>query len=150
MTSNTPHDDDPAVEARWLDEQRSVVEDYLKHERLQHGGVAELPDWFLAPYVSIWRVVSPSHPPATGWWAISGDLPTDYRSSSEAKDARGAMGAFAERWRSLAEAMARDEPGSETSIGQREDWPELQPLLASRAQILSDWSQADALWEEDD
>lgn len=79
MTDAADHDD-AAVEARWLAEQRADLEDYRRREGVEHGGVAETPDWCVAPYV------------ATGWWAIAGDLPMDYLSPPSSRGMR------AKRW----------------------------------------------------
>src|SRR5947207_722565 len=48
--------DDPKLEAEWLSEHRTNVQRYLRDQGVEHGGVASEPEWFLAPYVSIWRI----------------------------------------------------------------------------------------------
>ena len=59
--------DDPIIEAAWLAGQRTCVTDYLGRQGITHGGLAEAPDWFVAPYVSLWRVASGKYPQSTGW-----------------------------------------------------------------------------------
>jgi hypothetical protein len=140
--------DDPAGEASWVAAMREGVIAYLKREGVAHGGVWERPDLFVAPYVSIWRVVSRKNPRATGWWAIAGDLPTDYLSSADAHDAREAMKTIAARWRAAAESMKRGVQPSGLSIGTPDNWMELGPLLAARADLLARWADDDALWSK--
>jgi hypothetical protein len=138
--------DDPARKAAWIREQREVVLEYLAREQVSHLGVPELPEWFFAPYVAIWSVASKKRPGAVGWWAISGDVPTDYTSSSEIRDARMAMRSFSLRWAKAAKQMAAGEESDEFQVGRVENWPELAPLLASRAELLGEWAAADDMW----
>lgn len=142
--------DDPRIEAHWLTEQREVVVAYLSGQAVSHGGIPTAPEWFVAPYVSIWRVISGINPPVTGWWAISGDLPTDYLSSHDAADARQAMREFARRWQTAAESMKRGEEPSEVRIGAPDEWPMLGDLLERRATLLWNWSGDDTQWEQAD
>src|SRR5437764_5727586 len=45
------------------------------------------PRWFLSPYVAVWAVRSRANPDRVGWWAISGDLPTDYMTCGREQEA---------------------------------------------------------------
>jgi hypothetical protein len=137
---------DPKVEARWLTEQRESVERYLQREEVRHRGVASQPEWFVAPYVSVWRIESKKKPGAIGWWAVSGDLPTDYLTGRDAVDARSALGAFAARWREAAACMLRGEEPADVTIGDREGRRELGDLLRRRAKIFQEWADDDAMW----
>jgi len=139
--------DDPKVEAEWLAKQREAVLRYLQDEGIRHGGVAPDPDWFVAPYVSIWTVESGTRPGAIGWWAICGDLPTDYLSGEDAADARGAMAAFAHRWREVSAYMLRGERHPTVTIGPAGRERELGDLLSRRAGILEDWTNDDEMWQ---
>lgn len=138
--------DDPERETAWIREQRELVLEYLAREQVTHLGVQERPEWFLAPYIAIWSVASKKRPGAVGWWAISGDVPTDYISSSEIRDARMAMRVFSRRWSKAAKQMAAGEESDEFQIGTVDSWPELAPLLASRAKLLGEWAAADDMW----
>src|SRR6516162_8423168 len=109
--------DDPRLEADWLANQRETVSKYLQDQGVRHRGVAPDPDWFLAPHVSIWTVESMKRPGSIGWWAISGDLPTDYLSGGDAADARVAMAAFARRWHEVSAYMLRGERHPTVTIG---------------------------------
>lgn len=146
MTRDSDKYDDPEVEAQWIAEQRETVEDYLQREECHHRGVSREPVWHVAPYVAIWTVESLRSPGATGWWAISGDVPTDYLSAHDAHDARSAMAAFADRWHSDSGHMLRGQEPPETHIGPPEQTKELGDLLRRRAQTLKEWAEDDDFW----
>jgi hypothetical protein len=120
--------------------------EYLAREHVNHLGVPDEPEWFLAPYVAIWSVASKKRTNAVGWWAINGDVPTDYMSSSEIRDARMAMRVFSRRWSKAARQMAAGEEPDEFQIGTVDNWPDLGALLASRAKLLGEWAAADNMW----
>jgi hypothetical protein len=86
-------------------------------------------------------------PGAIGWWAISGDLPTDYLSGHDATDARGALAAFAERWHAVSAYMLRGEEYPTVRIGGSSDRRELGDLLSRRAQVIEDWAKDDEMWQ---
>ena len=138
--------DDPETQACWLAEQRGNVARYLQGEGVQHRGVASEPEWFVAPYVSVWTVESMKAPGAVGWWAISGDLPTDYLSGHDATDARSALAQFARRWREVSGSMLRGEEHPTVRIGRTDDRRELGDLLSRRAQIIERWADDDEMW----
>lgn len=139
-------EDDPRKESEWISKRRTDVLGYLRREGVRHGGLPLKPDWFVAPYISIWRVLSLKAPGRTGWWAICGDVPTDYISSGGLKDARGAMGAFAAHWKEVAGYMLRGEAHPESKTGDPNDWPMLGDLLKRRAKMLAKWSTDDEIW----
>lgn len=107
MTDNKLDYDNPAVEERWCNEQRSILADYLRSQKVRHGRIGDWPAWHVAPYVSIWAIESLARPESIGWWAISGDLPTDCISSANVESPqhpRKAMRAIAELWQKIVEA----------------------------------------------
>jgi hypothetical protein len=127
--------DDPAVETRWLAERRREVETYLANDGMLHGDVADAPSCFLAPCLSLWRVVEGA--PKRLWlWVVAGDIPCDWIGGDEAFDARAAMAAFASRWLRIAESMDAGRASEFGTIGAPEDWRVLAPLLRSRATLL--------------
>jgi Domain of unknown function (DUF4826) len=81
-SDDTPTVDD-AEEAAWAAEQRNVVIEYLQRQGVDHLGVSAEPRWRLSRYVAVWAVRSKTNPNAVGWWAISGDLPTDYMTATD-------------------------------------------------------------------
>jgi hypothetical protein len=138
--------DNPEVEEQWCSERRSDVLDYLQQQRLVHGQVGEWPAWHLAPYVSIWAIESATNRGSVGWWAIAGDLPTDYVSAASIKHPRNAMQAISARWHSAAVDMAQGNAAQAISIGKPSDWQLLAPQLASRANLLQSWAADAAVW----
>ena len=139
--------DDPKLEAQWLAAQRGIVQRYLQGQGVLHRGVSPEPDWFIAPYVSIWTVNSMKTPGKIGWWAISGDLPTDYLSGHDATNARSALAAFAARWREVSAYMLRGEVHPTVRIGGSSTRRELGDLLSRRAQVIEDWTRDDEFWQ---
>jgi len=136
---------DPAVEMRWLAGRRREVEAYLANDGMLHGDVADAPSWFVAPYVSLWRVVEGT--PKRPWlWVVAGDIPCDWIGGDEAVGARAALAVFATRWLRMAESMEAGQPSEFGVIGAPEDWPVLATLLRSRATLLSGWVTDSALW----
>jgi hypothetical protein len=64
-------------EDNWIRSQRKTEEEYLKRQRVDHLGVGEFPAFHVHPYVALWGVQSRKAPGWVGWWAISGELPSD-------------------------------------------------------------------------
>jgi hypothetical protein len=141
--------DDPQIQEQWCAERRAEVIGYLFREQVTHDSVQERPQWFVAPYVSIWRVNS-AKPSDAGWWVICGDLPTDYVSARGIDSPRQVMDVISRRWFDVSEYLMRGEAHPRISIGTPESWPELAPLLKARASILDEWSKDEEMWEEDD
>lgn len=127
-------------EAAWAKKQRERVVQYLIAEKLDHAGVSEEPRWFLSPYVAIWAVRSKDRPDAVGWWAISGDLPTDYLPVGRENDDADVLLAFSNSWKLAAAEMAQGRQLPNHIIGPRGREKELAPLLLSRADILADFA----------
>jgi hypothetical protein len=143
--------DDPVIAERWCNDQRAAVAEYLHSQNVKHGRIGDWPAWHVAPYVSIWAIESLARPECIGWWAISGDLPTDYISSADVKPPqhpRKAVRVIAERWRNIAEAWhdGREYEGIRITAPQSRE--ELAPLLATRADLLNEWADTDWLWED--
>jgi hypothetical protein len=142
--------DDPEIEEDWCFARRDEVLGYLDRQGVKHREVGEWPAWFVAPYVSVWAIESLKCPGSVGWWAICGDLPTDYISSKDLSNPREVVNAFADVWQELSSYMERGEPHPSTIIGSPEDWPKLAPLLRTRANILHEWAEDDTMWEYED
>ena len=150
-TMNEPDYDDPEVEERWCNKQRTIVADYLRSQKVKHGEVGEWPAWHVAPYASIWVIESLIQPGAIGWWVICGDLPTDYISSSDVKPPqhpRKAIRVIAQRWLIMVEAWSKGREYEGIQIAGSHSHEELAPLLESRAILLLEWADDDTLWEE--
>ena len=102
-------------------------------EKVDHGGVGEWPAFHVDPYVALWAVQSKRTPGAVGWWAISGDLPTDYISSSDGRHPREALRAISRSWFEVSDFMLRGEQHPTIKIGPPDQWPILGDLLRRRA-----------------
>jgi hypothetical protein len=145
--------DNPDVLEHWCENQRTVVADYLRAQKVKHGRIGEGPAWHVAPYVSIWAIESVSRPDGIGWWVISGDLPTDYISAADVKPPqhpRKAVRVIAEQWLKLVEAWreGRDDYDGAYIAGPHSH-QELAPLLTTRAKLLIEWTDDDSLWEDE-
>lgn len=127
-------------EAAWAATQRKRVVDYLASQKVQHAGVSLEPRWFLCPYVAIWAVRSKANPARIGWWAISGDVPTDYITCGQEQDNADVLLSFSRQWKEAAAQMATGAflPGHRIGPPGREK--ELAPLLLSRAELLDDFA----------
>ena len=145
-----PDYDDPAVEEQWCEERRAQVSAYLQGEGVVHGSIGVRPAWHVAPYVSVWAVESKIRPEWVGWWAICGDLPTDYVSAAELKHPREAVRSIASEWLEQARLMRSQDQPDAIRIGRPEDWASLAPLLEARATLLHDFANDDSVWQQVD
>ena len=135
-------------EAAWVASEREKVISYLVTQKCAHAGVGEWPAFHIDPYIALWAIQSPSHPGRIGWWAISGDCPTDYMSSASGYHPREALRYFSSEWLAASEAMKRGEPYEGVKIGKPELWPEMAPLLQTRAEILREYAEDDGWWTD--
>lgn len=138
--------DNPAVEEQWCGERRKDVGEYLAREGLKHGAIGSWPAWHVVPYVSLWAIESLIAPGNVGWWAICGDLPTDYLSAANAKHPRVAMVAFADTWKEVAASMLNGIPHPDMTIGPPERKSEFASLLGSRSDVLRRFAEDDSFW----
>ena len=137
-------DPQDADEEAWCAERRNDVVQYVRGQGLAHGAVGEVPAWFTAPHISIWAIESVKAPGSVGWWAVSGDVPTDYCSAHDCPHPRLAMKRFAEEWQS---AIEQTRPDGAT-IGETGLPVSLLPLLKARADLFLKFSADDELWAD--
>jgi tetratricopeptide (TPR) repeat protein len=131
-------------ERRWLGEQRERATAYLRSRGLSGDPVAEEAAWDLAPYLALW----PVGPRGSGLWVITGDGPTDHLRQETAEDPRAAIAAFGRRWQRAAANVLAGRADPEIRLGPPERWPELGPMLQTRAEWLLECAANDGLWEE--
>ena len=136
------------AEEAWCANERAQVMDYLKQAQLVHGGVGEWPAWHVWPHVAVWAVESASRPGWVGWWAISGDLPTDYTTCGSERHPREGVRDIAQRWQTAAAQWEKENHTQEWSIGSPETEGALGPLLALRASLLLSYVADDTLWPD--
>ncbi|WP_083850757.1 DUF4826 family protein [Novosphingobium sp. Rr 2-17] len=101
------------------------------------------------PYVAVWAIESVINPGCVGWWAVSGDLPTDYTGCGPERHPREGLRDIAARWQDAAEKWSENKSVEGWSIGTAEDRATLAPLLASRAKMLLSFAADDDLWFEE-
>ena len=133
------------LDPHWAQAQRLAVAAYLSRQRVPHGELPLSPAWHVAPYVGVWDVPGRTSGERS-FWAIAGDLPTDFVSADTLPNARSAVLALAERWLAVAGYMAKGLRHPTISIGSGERSAELASLLQSRATLLADWARDDELW----
>ena len=104
-------------------------------------GVSLEPRWLLSPYIAIWAVCSKTSPDRIGWWAISGDLPTDYIANSHERDDGDVLLSFSCTWRKLAADMAAGIPRPDYQIGPPGREKEFAPMLLARAEMLEHFAK---------
>ena len=129
-------------EEDWLDEQQNVAYQYMEKTGAKHGRIEHTPSFFVAPYVAVWAVESSKSHDAIGWWVITGDLPTDYVSSTGISSAREAIIAFAKRWSNSVNMHKNGKVDPTITLSD-----ETAILLESRAQILAEWAYDESMWQ---
>jgi hypothetical protein len=135
--------DDSVSIIKWRLEQRGIVEEYLADEEVSHSPVPLIPEFAVAPYISLWHC-------KPDLWVVAGDLPTDYFVLPKGTPVRAALGAFADRWARAAQNMLDGQPDPELTIGDpddREEQLELGELLGGRAELLRKMADDDEAWD---
>lgn len=138
--------DPNALNERWLARERNKVAAYLEAEGCHHGGVAKWPAFAVNGQLALWGIQSTKHTGRVGWWAISGDLPTDYMSSGDGNHPREALRHFAAEWWGVADYMRRGERHPLIEFGEPESWPAMAEELEQRAAALQEYAEDDAVW----
>ncbi|MDJ0613501.1 MAG: DUF4826 family protein [Rhizobiaceae bacterium] len=132
----------------WVGQQRENVETYLQGHGIDTPNVGEWPAFEVAPYFAIWAVESQRLPGQVGWWAFSGDCPTDYVSEKGHSHPRAALGTLLENWRSYIPHMKANRMPPNVEFGQGAQLSELGQLLEARVGILEEWYLDDEMWED--
>ena len=94
---------------------------------------------YLAPYMAIWKMES-KRPSNKTYWAMSGDLPSDFVDVKVAATARDAVRHFSMMWQMQAENLVRS--GATRDATQAK----FAQLLVSRAESLYRMHNDDKLW----
>ncbi len=133
---------------KWVIDQRKVVESYLQKEGIDNPSVGPWPAFEVSPYFAIWAVESKQVPGKIGWWAFSGDCPTDYVSEDGSCHPRNALKILLDNWHSYIPHMKSGNQPPNTTFGDESNLSELGQLLENRVKVLEDWLLDDDLWED--
>lgn len=135
-------------EEAWASEQRQTVRAYLEKELVKYREIGEWPAWHVHPVLAIWAVESAQAPGRVGWWAVSGDVPTDYVSFADADHPRKAMLHFIKQWDEVSSSMLEGKKHPHITIGSPDQWPVLGNLLERRAELMRKFANDHSMWEE--
>ncbi|WP_333796503.1 DUF4826 family protein [Rheinheimera sp.] len=139
MTSNNQQQPQAFTEDQineWVRQQFQKANLHLAEQGIVMDNVAVQESRYLPPYVAVWKINALNR---QGYWAISGDLPTDYLEASGAIDAREALRAFSLRWQMKAQQLMNAGVQDQTTA----DYIQ---LLISRAHSLYDLFESENLW----
>lgn len=131
----------------WAGQERERVKLYLESEGIQSPNV-QWPAFDVPPYFAIWAVESKRSPGKVGWWAFSGDCPTDYVSEDGSCHPRNALKRLLQQWQSyLPELDAGRQPAG-ARIGTSQTPEGLGKLLESRITLLTRLLNDDERWAD--
>jgi hypothetical protein len=133
---------------QWVEEERKKVEGYLETQGIGSPSVGPWPAFDVAPKFAIWPVESKRQAGKIGWWAFSGDCPTDFIAEDGNCHPRNALKLLLEQWRACIPEMKAGRQHSQLKFGNASNVKELGQLLEARVSILSDWLADDSMWED--
>lgn len=132
----------------WVSVERGRVKAYLEREGISEPNV-EWPAFDVPPYFAIWAVESKRAPGKVGWWAFSGDFPTDYVSENGNCHPRSALRLLLDQWSSYLPALKAGTQPDGVNLGCGSSRPEmLGDLLEKRVAVLKRWVDDDDLWKD--
>lgn len=132
----------------WVDSERKKVIKYLEKQRIAEPNVGPWPAFEVSPYFAIWAVESKKIKGKIGWWAFSGDIPTDYVSEDGKCHPRNALKILLNTWNSYMPFLKRGKQPPEMRFGDGNNLPYLAELLEKRISIFTEYLNDDALWDE--
>jgi len=132
----------------WVDLQRTQVIEYLSAQGINNPNVGEWPAFDVAPYFAIWAVESKEVEEKIGWWAFSGDCPTDYVSENGECHPRAALRVLIGSWKGYIPHMKSGLQPPTTNLGRGADLDKLAGLLEKRVTVLEEWYRDNELWTD--
>jgi hypothetical protein len=132
----------------WVTKERKKVEFYLSKHGIENPNVGPRPAFEIAPHFAIWAVESKQISGKIGWWAFSGDCPTDYVSEDGKCHPRNALKLLLDNWRIFIPNMKKGKQPPNVQFADGADLPLLGELLEKRVTILDEWLSNDDLWED--
>lgn len=122
----------------WVREQFQKANKYLAENEVLFDSVVTAESRYLAPFVAVWKIKDIKN---QFYWVISGDLSTDFNTSSVAENAREAMKHFSLSWQLKAENIRRSSTHSA-------DQEEIAQRLVRDAENLYSVANTDKFWLE--
>ena len=132
----------------WVGKQQSDVTAYLRQQGIESPNVGPWPAFEMAPHFAIWAVESKIEAGRVGWWAFSGDCPTDYVSEDGNCHPRNSLRLLLERWRNCIPCMKAGIQPPNMKLGDGSNLKLLGELLETRVGLLNEWFENDSLWED--
>ena len=99
--------------ADWVREQFQKANKFLAENGVLFDTVITEESRYLMPYLAVWKIRAMD---GKLYWVISGDLPTDYTSIDNAKDAKEVLRHFAMHWQMKAENLINAEGADESPV----------------------------------
>ena len=124
--------------ANWVREQFQKANKFLAENGVLFDTVITEESRYLMPYLAVWKIRAMD---GKLYWVISGDLPTDYTSIDNAKDAQEVLRHFAMHWQLKAENLINAEGADENQKAFGE-------LLVNRAESLFAMQNTPNLWAQ--
>ena len=122
--------------ATWVREQFQKANKFLAENGVLFDSVITEESRYLMPYLAVWKIRAMD---SKRYWVISGDLPSDYTSVDNAKDAKDVLRHFAMHWQLKAENLINAEGADDTQKA-------FGALLINRAESLFAMQNAPDLW----
>lgn len=123
----------------WMRDAYQKAVGFLAQKSIVTESVADSESRYLPPLFAVWKLKSNEQ---NWYWAISGDLPTDYLDSSAAKNAREAIRVFSMRWQLQAESIRQTAQGDSNKI-------KFANMLEMRAENIYGTFENENLWAND-
>lgn len=122
--------------ANWVREQFQKANKFLAENGVLFDTVITEESRYLIPYLAVWKIKAMD---GKLYWVISGDLPSDYTTAENAKDAKEVLRHFAMHWQLKAENLINAKNADETQ-------KEFGALLINRAENLFAMQNTPDLW----
>ena len=122
--------------AQWVKNQFQHANKYLAENGVLFDSVITDESRYLMPYLAVWKIRAMD---GKSYWVISGDLPTDFTSTENAKDAKEVLRYFGMQWQLKAENL-------KTAQGASDEQKAFAALLENRAENLFVMQNAPQLW----
>ena len=132
----------------WVVNERTKVEEYLSKQGIENPTVGPWPAFEIAPHFAIWAVESKKVAGKIGWWAFSGDCPTDYVTEDGKCHPRNALRILLDQWREQIPYMKNGQQPPNTRFNDQYELSMLGELIETRVEILEAWLLDDGLWED--